>query len=161
MVFLHGPSLESSPPLPMVTSWRPGITRACCRRPFLTGGSCLLRSWFAALTSIVLAPLFWHPDTCLCSRIGRGRSASRYAVPHFLGELALICFRFVARVYRRLATLFRGLFAAGGITLSLPSKARDLMPWQRHSPLPLDFWWLPLPAIGMGCAARCFWVVLY
>ena len=53
------------------------------------------------------------------------------------------------------------LVRSGGLTVSLPSKARDLMPWQRHSPLPLDFWWLPLPAIGMGCAARCFWVVLY
>ena len=27
--------------------------------------------------SIVLAPLFWHPDTCFCCWMGRGRSASR------------------------------------------------------------------------------------
>ena len=66
-----------------------GPYRACCRRPLPAGGSCLLRSWFAALTSIVLASLFWHPDACLCSWMGCGRSARRWA--DFIESSTRVC----------------------------------------------------------------------
>ena len=61
--------LMTSPPLPMVTSWRPGITRACRRRPW-----CLTRFWLpagvASLPFYACRPL-WHPVVCF--RFGCGR----------------------------------------------------------------------------------------
>jgi len=63
-----GTLLMPSPPLPMVTLWRPGITSACRRWTLLSG-------WLGLPAVVAALPLYacgllWHHDACF--RFGLG-----------------------------------------------------------------------------------------